>query len=179
MIKSPQNFRLNDKDLILQIGTLYRYLRDDLRIIDEQMSGNNARITPEGGLAVKLINKTGAASVKGSLVSSNPAVGSLAGSVVLQSNEFDTIGVFYDSGVPDGNNAWVVVSGLADVLWKNSTGSTKGNVAIADAVDGRASDIAVPSTSPAAAEHFKEIGHVLETKSGGTDILVRCVLHFN
>ena len=27
--------------------------------------------------------------------------------------------------------------------------------------------------------HFREIGHTLESKVGGTDVLCKCVLHFN
>ncbi len=74
----------------------------------------------------------------------------------------------------------VSVSGLAQVLWKNSTAATRGNVAISDAVDGRASDIAnFGGGLPGADTHFQEIGHVLETKSGGTNVLVFCNLHFN
>lgn len=39
--------------------------------------------------------------------------------------------------------------------------------------------IDVPSASPVVAEHFKECGHVRESKSSGTKVLVECFVHFN
>lgn len=36
-----------------------------------------------------------------------------------------------------------------------------------------------PPHNPVVAEHFKEIGHVMESKNAGTNVLVRCILHFN
>lgn len=180
-MKSPRTVKskaFEDTDMA------YRKLRDDLEAmntllttISEAFSTDNTKITPEGGLAVKRINKTGAASVKGALVATSTAVDN---SVILQANTYDTIGVFYESGVADGSVAWVVVSGIADVLYKDATASTRGNILIADAVDGRASDIANPGSGlPAVDTHFKECGHVMETKAGGTNVLVKCVLHFN
>ena len=44
-------------------------------------------------------------------------------------------------------------------------------------VAGRAD--ATSATPPAAPTHFEEIGHCLQTISGGTDVLCRVVLHFN
>jgi len=75
---------------------------------------------------------------------------------------------------------WVWMPGsICQVLFKNSTASTRGNVALAADTDGRAIDVAVPSSNPVVAEHFKEIGHVLETKSSGTNVLVLVATHYN
>jgi hypothetical protein len=130
----------------------------------------------DGGLMIKLINKTGSASVKGSVVACSTGTDN---AFHLQNNEFDSIGAVYESGIADGQLCWVVISGIADVLWKNDTAATRGRVALAADTDGRAIDVAVPTANPVVAEHFKEIGHVLETKSAGTNVLVKCVLHFN
>jgi hypothetical protein len=139
--------------------------------------GTALKITIDGGIAVRLKNGTGAPSVKGSLVTPSQDI-DLA--VVLQSNTYDCIGVMYEDGVADGEWCWVVVSGLAQVLYKNATAATRGNVCIADAVDGRASDIAnFGGGLPAVDTHFKEIGHVLESKDAGTNVLAFVNLHFN
>ncbi len=138
---------------------------------------SRARLTAEGGLAVLMTNGTGATSVKGSLVAASTAADR---AFVLQANEYDAIGAVYESGVANGSDCWVVVSGVAEVLFKDTVGSTRGNILIADAVDGRGSDIANPGSGlPAVETHFKECGHVLETKAGGTGVLVLCALHFN
>ena len=69
-------------------------------------------LTPEGGVAILLKNSTGAATVKGSVVHS----GSGNAEVILITDSIpDAIGVFYDSGVADGQLALVVVCGVADV----------------------------------------------------------------
>lgn len=136
-----------------------------------------AKFTPEGGLAVQYTNKTGAASVKGTVVSASASV---ANAVIKQANTYDSIGVIYEDGVADGSPVWVVVAGCAQVLYKDSTASTMGNICLADAVDGRASDTANPGSGlPGTDLHFSEIGHVLETKTGGTNVLVYVNLHFN
>jgi len=74
---------------------------------------------------------------------------------------------------------WVAGS-ICQVLFKDTVGSTRGNVLVADAVDGRGSDIANPGGGlPGVDQHFAECGHVLETKVGGTNVLVLCAIHFN
>jgi len=133
-------------------------------------------MTPDGGIAVTVTNGTGSASVKGSLVSASPTADN---SVILQTNEYDTVGIVYDGGVADGNKMRIVVAGIAKVLFKNSVQAVRGYVAIAADTDGRATNIDVPSSNPVVGEHFKEIGHVLENKNGSTDVLVKCFIHFN
>jgi hypothetical protein len=131
--------------------------------------------TPEGGLAIRILNKTGAPSVKGSVVS---ASGSTDEAFALQTNEFDAIGVVYEAGVADASLCWVVVSGIADVLLKDTTASTHAHVVFSADTDGRAITGAVP-TPPNADSHFKEIGHCIQSKNAGINVLARCVLHFN
>lgn len=135
------------------------------------------KFTAEGGLAIRLTNKTGGASVKGTLVSASTAVDN---AFILQANEFDTIGAVYEAGIADGSECWIVISGRAQVLMKNTVASTRGNVLIAADTDGRANSIANPGQGvPATETHFKECGHFIETKTGGTDVLAYAVLHFN
>jgi len=134
--------------------------------------------TGERGFQIKMNNKTGGATVKGTLVS---ASSSTSNAFIAQSSGYDTFGIVYEAGINDGSEAWIWVTGsVAEVLWKDNTASTMGNVALGDDTDGRAYDVAVPSGNPVVAEHFREIGHVLETQANNlTDSLVLVHLHFN
>ena len=133
------------------------------------------RQTLEGGVAIKLTNKTGANSVKGTVVYADPAVDNAF--EINPINGDMPIGVVYESGVADGSECWVVVSGIAEVLLVNTVASTRSYIAYSSATVAGRIDIA--ATVPVAATHFKEIGHTLENKAGGTDVLCKCVLHFN
>jgi hypothetical protein len=138
-----------------------------------------AVITPEGGIAVSLINKTGVSSVKGSVVSTSTTTDN---AFTLQANEFDSIGVVYTDGVADGSDCLVVVSGIAEVLLKNGTASTRGYWVKCADTDGRAdASNSMPSGGSFALvdDHFKEVGHCLESKVAGTNVLAKCVLHQN
>ena len=136
------------------------------------------KITKEGGYAVRLINNTGASSVKGTLVS---ASGSIDEGFILQANEFDTIGVVYENNIPDGGMCWVVIAGITEVLIEDGTTATRSYWASASTVDGRALITTPPSGIGAlsTSTHFKEIGHCIESKGSGTNVLAKVVLHFN
>lgn len=129
------------------------------------------------GFLTRITNGTGAASVLGTLVANCPSVDNV---FCLEANEFDTIGIVAEAGIANGAQTWVWKNGSrCQVLFKDGESATRGYVAISADTDGRGENIAVPSTSPAAAEHFKEIGHVAESKTAGTNVLVLCDLHFN
>lgn len=140
----------------------------------------NVTITPEGGIAVRLMNKTGADSVKGQIVSASFTHDSafqtaLASSIIPQ-------GAVYESGVPDGQMCWVVVSGIAEVLLKDTTPSVHGNWVGMSDVAGRvlAGGGGHPGTTPPEqATHNSEIGHCLESKPAGTNVLAKVIMHFN
>lgn len=134
--------------------------------------------TYERGFLFKAVNRTGATSVKGLLVSCSTSADR---EVIKQANEYDTIGVVQEDGVDEGNEMWVWgIGSICQVLAKDGVAFTRGNVLVAADTDGRASNISNPGSGlPGTDTHFKECGHVLETKAGGTDVLVLCVLHFN
>jgi hypothetical protein len=135
------------------------------------------KFTPEGGIAFRMINKTGAASVKGSMVAPASAI---TNGFVLQSSEFDTIGAVYEDGIADGELCWVVKLGTAEVLLEDGTDAAAGNWVRASDVDGRAdASLAQPpgNFNTATVEHFKEVGHCQETKAAGTNVLVKINLH--
>ena len=138
------------------------------------------KFTPEGGIAYRMTNKTGAASIKGTVVS---AASTTNNAFVAQSNEFDSIGVVYEDGIADGALCWVVKNGTAEVLLEDSTASTAGNWVIGAVTNGRA-NASQPTPTPNTTlnehtTHFKEIGHCLETKLAGVNVLAKINLHFN
>jgi hypothetical protein len=136
-------------------------------------------ITPDGGIAVKLINGTGAVSVKGYVVRASSAANNTVILAVIDVP--DAIGVFYESGVPAGAEAWIVISGIADVYFVGNT--TRGHLARTfvagegSYATGQALSEAVPSNPFSDAKHFCEIGHILESRTGAG--LAKVVLHFN
>lgn len=149
-------------------------------LIGYESYGNKTRITPEGGLAVLLTNKTGGASVKGEVVANSATTASAVSKVIVDVPS--PIGVFYESGIADGSEAWVVVVGIADVYFVGNT--TLGHIArgflTADGgsyVTGQALSEAVPAAPFSADKHFYEIGHILESRVGAG--LAKTVLHFN
>jgi hypothetical protein len=128
-----------------------------------------------GGIMIKLTNKTGANSVKGTVVYADPAVDN-----AFEINPIDgdmPIGVVYTDGIADGSECWVVVAGIAEVLLVDSVATTRSYVAYSSGTT--AGRIDTSATVPAALVHFREIGHTLESKGAGTNVLVKCVLHFN
>lgn len=142
-------------------------------------AGGLVRLTQEGGLAVKLLNKSGAASVRGYVVEANDNTNRAVS--LTQVDMPDAIGVFYESGVADGELAWVVISGLAYVYFVGS--ATRGQLArtflTADGsfVAGNALAENFPAAPFLSDKHFCEIGHVLESRTGAG--LALCALHFN
>lgn len=145
----------------------------------EQYPGTKFAVSAEGGVMVRLTNKTGGASVKGNVVSNSATTANAVEKIVV--DQPDPIGVFYESGIADGAEAWVVVAGIADVYFIGSTtlGYLARGFVSADAgyVTGQALAEALPAAPFATDKHFYEIGHVLEARVGAG--LAKCVLHFN
>ncbi|KKN21093.1 hypothetical protein LCGC14_0928870 [marine sediment metagenome] len=131
--------------------------------------------TTTGGFAVKLTNKTGGNTVAGQLVEASTPVGADTDDAfeTAAGSADNVIGVVLDAGVADGSEAWVVVSGIADVLM-DAGGSARGDRIISSATAGSAD---VWNVGGAVATHFLEIGHCIETRVGAG--LARCILHFN
>ena len=136
-------------------------------------------LTPEGGLAVSLVNRTGAPSVKGAAVTA----GSLEqGSFELETSQFATIGYVYEAGVPDGEACLVVVAGKAHFLLKDGTAAQRGYLLRPSSdAPGRVEAVVPPSGVGAQAtnDHFKEAGHCLEDQAAGVSVLALAAIHFN
>lgn len=145
------------------------------------MLSDKVGMTPEGGVAIKLVNKSGVNSVKGRMVEASTAQDNAYD--LTGAEDFQPIGVEYESGVADGSECWVVIYGIAEVLLEDGTASTHGYwVKTSDTQAGRAdaSNAAPPGgTVTALEEHMREVGHCLEDKTSGTDVLAKIVMHFN
>lgn len=138
-------------------------------------------LTAEGGIAIPLINKTGAPSIKGTLV--NTEANTDFGVNTVAADEPDIIGAIYQDGIPDGESVLVVISGAAQVLLEDGTTATRGYWCRVSATQAGRADItnAEPpgGTINAIDAHFKEAGHALESVGSGTDVLATIILHFN
>ena len=143
------------------------------------MSFPTVHFTRERGIAIFLTNNTGAASIKGTLVHCSTSMNE---AFEAQISQYDNIGVVYQDDVAQGQDCQVVIAGIAQVLLADGTASTRGNWVIASTADGRAD--ATQEIPPGGGvqehdEHFKEVGHCLESKAAGTSVLAKIILHFN
>ena len=138
--------------------------------------GPKTLLTPAGGFATKLWNKTGATILHGTAVSASIDDDY---SIRPQDVEFDCVGFAYGD-IPDNTEGWVVTSGVAQALLENGTAGTRGYWCKAAPTNGRIVTTTPPSGLGAltTAEHFKEVGHCIESVSAGTDKLVYLLLHF-
>jgi hypothetical protein len=124
------------------------------------------RITPEGGIAHKYINGTGAPSVKGTVVriTGNNTVDGIVVNIP------DPIGVIYENNVANGSEVWVVTEGKAEclVIGTCTYGQLARGFVSSDAgyVKGSLICEAVPSSPFATDKHFYEFGHVNTGRTG-------------
>ena len=130
------------------------------------------KITPEGGFAVRLTNKSGAVTVKGQIV----------GIKTGTDNAFDltavgatyNLGVVYESGVADAAECWVVVAGIAQVLMKNAAERGQLCRIPLNTDAGEAAGYAMAAAQSDTASVYK-IGDVLE--SAAAEALCKVLLH--
>lgn len=134
--------------------------------------------TNERGTLLKYINRTGHASVKGELVSPSQTVDR---EVILQANEYDTIGVVAEAGIAEGQEIWVwTIGSVCQALLKDTVTAAQGEVALAADTDGRLDRTTNPGSGlPGTDIHFKEVGHVMQDVAGGTNQLCLIHLHTN
>jgi hypothetical protein len=130
------------------------------------------KITPEGGFAVRLTNKSGVVSVKGQIVSHKGTVARAFDLTAVDANH--CLGVVYESGIEDAAECWVVVSGIAQVLMKNA--ATMGHICriTLNTDDGEAAGYAMDAAQSGTASVYK-IGDVLETANA--EVLCKVLLH--
>ena len=133
--------------------------------------GTKIRMTAEGGYCILLTNKTGANSVKGEVVETSISTANAVQSTI--SDSLVPIGVFLDRGIADGAEAWIVKSGIAEVL-ADAAGFSMGDWIQTSNTAKRGEGAAhIPNPT----KHMQEIGHAVE--DAGANALGKCVLHFN
>ena len=138
------------------------------------VGGGATGFTPEGGMYITLINDTGVTSVKGTIVIASITLDKAVR--VAPSNSDSPIGIIYEDGIANGQLVKIVVCGNAEVLLKNTVSGIRGYWVGVSNVAGRAyQEINPPSTT----EHNRELGHCLENKAAGTNILCLINLHWN
>ena len=131
-------------------------------------------LTSNGGYAIRMINKTASPSVKGTVVTVSSNTDNAF--MIAPGSSTKPIGVVFESGIADGSLCLIVVAGICEVLLKNNTSAVRGNWVTVSDTDGRA-DATVSSPNPATV--FASIGYALESKTSGTDVLLKTTLHLN
>lgn len=138
-----------------------------------------SKITRWGGYAIKMINDTRAPTVEGCVVKISTNVAN--GFQLVPTDEPSPIGCVLDAGVPDGDYAWISVSGRAKILTINAVAQgTFCRVCVSDdagAQDGRVVSEAFPSAPFASDKHFQECGHFIDNIPAAGLAFVD--LHFN
>ena len=143
------------------------------------MTQTKSAFSEGGGGLVKVINKTGAPSVIGTVLTVSSSTDMGVQKIVVDVPT--PIGVIIEKGIPDGGEVWMQTSGIVDVYFVGS--ATRGNLArgfiTGDAgyVAGQALSEAAPVAPFGTDKHFYEIGHVMESRTGAG--LARVCLHFN
>lgn len=160
-----------------QIEGLLNDIITQQTLITDFFSSSKVKFTIEGGYAVKLTNKTGGVSIKGTLVETHTTIDNAF--QTAGADGIENIGVVYENGIADGEECWVVVGGIAEVLLEDSTLSTRGYWARSSTTVAGRVDITNADPPGLVLSHFAEIGHCIESKSSGTDVLAKIVLHFN
>lgn len=110
-----------------------------------QVIYQNFRITKEGGVAIKLTNKSGATITKGKVVS---LATNYNAAFILCTNGYKPTGVVYDTSVTNNGVAWIIKNGMADVLLETNSTVIAGNYVYASegAFAGRVNANLVAST---------------------------------
>ena len=146
-----------------------------------------ANFNERGGHMVRYINKTGAPSIKGTLVTTGSVDNGIVTCEWISGTQGapTCIGAVYEDGVVDGDWVWVVIGGPAQVLLQDTTATTVGFFAKTSddsGSNGRAdcsNDAPVGGFFTVDADHFQEVGHVMTSATAGTDVLTWVNLHFN
>lgn len=133
--------------------------------------------TVAGATWRQLTNKTGAASVLGTIIQASQTTDDAF--EIAPTDGDEAFGVVAEAGIADGSECWYVTDGVAAILLEDSTAAAHGNwVRTGSTTAGRA-DATAGSPPGATVQHFQEIGHCVQDVTAGTDKTARCMVHFN
>jgi hypothetical protein len=149
--------------------------QSDITDLETDVAALQSRCPETGGLIEWYYNRTGGDTVKGTVVEpSNTHDDAVR---VALADALDPIGVIMDDGVAEGQLCRVCVQGKCQVLLKDTTAGTREYWVKVSDVAGRA-DATNASPPGAVLEHFRELGHCMESVAGGTDVLCWIHCHF-
>jgi hypothetical protein len=144
-------------------------------LFTSRLGTGGAGFTVEGGFYQTLINKTGANSVKGTIVAASLSTDNAV--YIAPADSVMPIGIIYENNIADGSLVKVVVNGKAQVLLKDGIASTNGYWCGVSDTNGRMyQEATTPTTTP---ELSRKIGHSIEAVSSGLDVLSTIIVHFN
>lgn len=158
------------------------YKRNPLtKQLDYFATNPKMKFTADGGLAIRITNKTGAPSVAGTIVEAHESETEAV--KVSDADCLDPIGVVYEDDIADGMPVLVVIAGMVSILLEDGTASTVGYWARTSITDAGRADI-TNSAPPGSGivnhdVHIKELGHCIESVSSGTDKKAKIIIHFN
>ncbi len=135
--------------------------------------GNGVTVTDEGGIAVNLVNGSGAMIPKGTLVMVNPS-GSATNQIIphVLYGDYIPLGVAA-ADIPNNSSGPITIAGIAEVLTEGTI--TMGMTGFPGSITaGRVAGTSNANTG----EHWGEVGHFVTTPSG-TPPRAKLVLHFN
>ncbi len=159
--------------MIEQLVREFEKLKERVRRLEAQESGF---VTPDGGFAIRVI--AGENLVRGNIVALIQGAGGTDGRVrraPTSGNEQDMpLGAVF-AAANTGEYVWVTVSGIAYALPATTVTAARGYVAF---VSSSVAGMLDQSNSGAAAQHWRECGHWLDTGTGA-GALTRIVMHFN
>lgn len=144
---------------------------------DEAIETPKVMLTPEGGIATLMTaGENLAAGEVVSVLQSPSGADNTVHKTPISGNSNDMpMGVVY-AAATTGNDVWIVVSGVADVLPTAAVTAARGYVMTASTTTAGRVDQA--AAVPVAATHFKECGHFIATGSGA-GAKTRAIIHFN
>ena len=147
----------------------------------ERLERIQIKILTSNAIKKRFKNNTGAPSVRGELVETDHTLPFAV--ETLSADGEDCIGVWAENGIGDGGWGDVIISGPAYVLLEDNTTATAGYWTRSSVLQAGRADATLPDPPGGgvvqADQHFREIGHCLETVSAGTDKLALINLHFN
>lgn len=120
---------------------------------------------------VYLINKSGGETIRGELVKADTVTDEAF--VLCAADDEECIGVIVEGGIQDGSRCRIAVSGVVDVMLKNTTLGVAGNWVKVSNAAGRAD---ASNAAPVGADRDKGLGHCIQAVGAGTDVLCRIVL---
>ncbi len=130
-----------------------------------------ARITPEGGYAILVLNNTGVTINKGAVVKASTLTDDAV--VLTALSDQDPVGIVYEN-ILTGQTGWLVVAGFAEVFVDNAGAVTREQwVGVSTVTPGQCTASTIP---PLISDHLREIGHTVRARTGPG--LVMCIIHF-